>query len=289
MKNFGKITVIGGRGMLGLDLCRILTEAGFEVQALDLPEFDISDKTALARVVADSGAVINCAAYTNVDGAEKEQELAWRVNAEAPGHLGELVAAAGKYMIHLSTDFVFDGKLDRPYREDDPARPLSVYGSSKLAGEQALLASGAAACIVRLQWTYGGGGRHFISKLLEQARGGKPLRVVADQVGSPTWTLDVSRAIMELLNLQATGLYHYAAAGTASRFAVAEFVLRELDLRVPLSPCVSSDFPCPAARPLNSCFNCSKIDGLLKLPRPPWQDSMRRFLTPVKDGTTFEK
>ncbi len=264
--------------MLGRDLCAVLAAEELAVDSLDLPEFDITDAAALKSAIAGAGAVINCAAYTNVDGAESNAALAERVNADAPGQLGKLAVAAGIPVLHLSTDFVFDGRLGRPYRESDPPCPLSVYGRSKLAGEQALLGSGAAAAVVRIQWTYGEHGRNFIGKLLEQAAQGRPLRVVDDQVGSPTWTMDVSRMLVSLLRLGATGLYHYAAAGYASRFEVAEFVRRELGLQVPLAPCRSGDFITPATRPLNSRFDCSRLDAIMESPRPHWQDAMRAFL-----------
>ncbi len=274
-----KIVVTGGRGMLGTDLALELRRAGFEPVPLDLPEFNLCDPEQLRRAVADADAVINCAAYTNVDKAESEPALAAAVNAAAPGELGRLAAAAGKYVLHISTDFVFDGSGDRPWRETDTPAPLSVYGATKLDGEHTLAASGCRHAVVRVQWTYGGNGNHFIKKLLERAKAGGDIKMVDDQVGAPTWTRDVSRALVKLLKGQTAGLYHYAAAGYASRLDVAAFVLRELGLERRLLPCQTADFPAPARRPLNSRFDCTALDTQLGPGfRRPWQEALREFI-----------
>lgn len=274
-----RIAVTGGRGMLGTDLACELRRAGFEPVPLDLPEFNLCDSAHLRRLVAECDAVINCAAYTNVDKAESEPALAAAVNAAAPGELGRLAAAAGRYVLHISTDFVFDGAGEHPWRETDTPAPLSVYGSTKLDGERTLAASGCRHAVVRVQWTYGKNGNHFIKKLLERAQSAAEVKMVDDQVGAPTWTRDVSAALVELLKRQATGLYHYAAAGFASRLDVAAFALRELGLERRLVACKTADFPAPARRPLNSRFDCSRLDGLLGSGfRRPWQDALREFL-----------
>ena len=169
--------------MLGTDLCQALRAAGCRVTAPDLPEFDITRADHVELALAGASAVVNCAAYTNVDGAETKRELAEAVNHVAVGTLGRLAAARGLYVLHISTDFVFDGELERPYRETDLPRPLSVYGASKLAGEQALGAAGGEHAIVRVQWTYGRGGQNFVSKFLARAAVTDELAMVADQVG----------------------------------------------------------------------------------------------------------
>jgi dTDP-4-dehydrorhamnose reductase len=273
------IAVLGGRGMLGTDLCQALRAAGCRVTALDLPEFDITAADQTDRALTGVAAVVNCAAYTNVDGAEAHRELAAAVNERAVGQLGQLAAARGVYVLHISTDFVFDGDLDRPYRETDAPRPISVYGASKLAGEQALQAAGGAYAIVRVQWTYGRAGQNFISKFLNRADTTDDLAMVADQVGAPTWTGDVSAALLELLERRRKGLYHYAAAGYASRFEVAEAILAERGLRGKrLRPCRTADFPAAARRPLNSRFDCAAIDAVLARPRPHWRAALAQYL-----------
>jgi dTDP-4-dehydrorhamnose reductase len=273
-----RIAILGGRGMLGSDLVEMSRQQGYEPMALDLPEFDISDADHVARAVSNADLIVNCAAYTNVDGAESEAALAHKVNAEAVGRLGAVARAAGKWVLHISTDFVFDGRADQPYVETDPARPISTYGKSKLAGEQLLAESGCSHCIMRVQWTYGRGGDNFVTKLLRRVESGQPIKVVDDQVGSPTATTEVARAICELLPKGPEGVFHFAGSGYVSRYEMAKFVFDRLAIDADLKPCRTSDFQSPAARPLNSRFDCSKIAALLDGAIEPWQVPLERFL-----------
>ncbi len=185
---------------------------------------------------------------------------------------------SGKWVLHFGTDFVFDGRLDRPYTETDAPNPLSEYGKSKLAGERLLEASGCAHCILRLQWTYGPNGNHFITKLLRRAQTGGPVSVVDDQVGAPTATAEVAKASLTLVEKRITGLYHFANAGYASRYDVAAFVFERLPQQVVLTRCRTADYPAPAARPLNSRFDCRKIQALLDEPIKTWQESLEQYL-----------
>jgi len=272
------VAILGARGMLGSDVTAACTQKGFNVRSYDLPELDITDPERLERAVRSADAVVNCAAYTNVDGAEDRQDLAHRVNAEAVGLLGRMAADSGTWVLHFSTDYVFDGELDRPYAETDVPNPINEYGRSKLAGEWLLSQSGCAHCIVRLQWTYGSHGSNFVTSIVEQARSGTHLKVVDDQVGSPTATTDVAEAVCALLSRRTQGLFHYAAAGYASRFEVAKFILERLGLNGALSPCRSGDYSSPARRPLNSRFNCDKIQAYLDRPIRPWWEPLELFL-----------
>jgi dTDP-4-dehydrorhamnose reductase len=222
--------------------------------------------------------IINCAAYTNVDGAESHASLAHLVNAEAVGRLGKLAAERGTRVLHISTDFVFDGELDRPYVETDVATPVNEYGRSKLAGEQLLAESGCSHCIVRLEWTYGIHGTNFVTKLIRRAQDCGRLQVVDDQVGSPTATTVVAGAICELIEQKAEGIFHLAGAGYVSRFGIAQFVVERLGLDVEVQPCHSDTYPMPARRPLNSRFDCSKIQAILNDPLEPWQGPLGHFL-----------
>jgi len=274
----GTVAILGGRGMLGRDLAVACTRGGFEVRVYDLPEFDLLNPGQVREAVDTADAVVNCAAYTNVDGAESQKELAHRVNGEAVGQLGRLAAGRGKWVLHFSTDFVFDGALDRPYMETDTPNPISEYGRSKLAGERLLEQSGGAHCIVRLEWTYGAHGNNFVTKILERARTTGQLKVVDDQVGSPTATTEVARVACRLLERRAEGLFHFANSGYASRFEVAKFITGQLGLDAQVLPCRSWDYPSPARRPLNSRFDCSKIQALLGEPIRPWQEPLSRFL-----------
>ncbi|MEK7993099.1 MAG: dTDP-4-dehydrorhamnose reductase [Planctomycetota bacterium] len=276
--NDTRIVILGGRGMLGSDLAVTCTRRGLEPVVLDLPQFDITNAEDLRKAVADAGIIINCAAYTNVDGAESEAELAYRVNAEAVGRLGVLARQADAWVLHVSTDFVFDGRSDRPYVETDPPNPINMYGKSKLAGERLLAQSGCRHCILRVEWTYGAAGNNFVTRLTQRAKADKMLKVVDDQVGSPTATVEVSKAIFELLKNRPEGILHFASAGYVSRYEMARFIVDKLSMAINVAPCKTGDFQSPAARPLNSRFDCSKIQRLLSEPIEEWQAPLERFL-----------
>lgn len=272
------VAVLGAKGMLGTDLVAACTVRGYEVHGYDLPEFNITDTEHLRGVVGASDVVINCAAYTDVDSAETQVALAHHVNAHAVGHLGELAAEQGKWVLHFSTDFVFDGTLDRPYNETDSPNPINEYGRSKLAGEELLARSGCSHCLVRLEWTYGLHGNSFVTKTIERAVTERRLAVVEDQIGSPTPTTLVAQVVCELIEQRPEGTFHLASAGYVSRFGMTQFVFDRLGLEVDLRPCCSSEYLTPATRPLNSRFDCRKIEAFLKAPIEPWQKGLERFL-----------
>jgi dTDP-4-dehydrorhamnose reductase len=273
-----KVAIIGGRGMLGTDLTKICGQQGFNVEVFDLPEFDITNSQQLKEALSNTKTIVNCAAYTNVDGAESEAELAYQVNAEAVGRLGTLVKEANAWLLHISTDFVFDGQLGRPYVETDLPNPINEYGKTKLAGEQLLAQSGCKNCIVRVEWTYGLAGNNFVTKIIQQAKTGGTIKVVDDQIGSPTATTEVAKVICELLRIKPTGLFHFASAGYVSRYEMAKFIFDKLSMDVNLLACKTSDFVSDAARPLNSRLDCSKIEALLDEPIETWQVPLKRFL-----------
>jgi len=276
--NDARIVILGGRGMLGSDLAVTCRRRGLEPVVLDLPQFDITNDEDLRKAVADAGIIINCAAYTNVDGAERQAELAHRVNAEAVGRLGALARQADAWVLHVSTDFVFDGCSDKPYVETDPPNPINVYGKSKLAGERLLAKSGCRHCILRVEWTYGAAGNNFVTKLMQRTKADKILKVVDDQVGSPTATTEVAKTICTLLKKRPDGLLHFASAGYISRYEMAKFIADKLSMDIDVALCKTSDFQSPAARPLNSRFDCSKIQCLLSEPIAAWQAPLERFL-----------
>ncbi len=278
--NDTKVAILGGRGMLGTDLTKICGQQGFNVEVFDLPEFDITNSQQLKEALSTTKTIVNCAAYTNVDGAESDADLAYRVNAEAVGRLGAIVKEANAWLLHISTDFVFDGKLDRPYVETDIPEPIDEYGKTKLAGERLLAQSGCKNCIVRVEWTYGLAGNNFVTKIIQRAKTDtdKALKVVDDQIGSPTATTEVAKVICELLRIKPTGLFHFASAGYVSRYEMAKFIFDKLSMDVNLLPCKTSDWKTGADRPLNSRFDCSKIEALLGEPIEPWQVPLERFL-----------
>jgi dTDP-4-dehydrorhamnose reductase len=274
----GTVAILGGNGMLGSDLTLACRKRGFDVTVLDLPDFDITDDEQLEKVVRSASMVINCAAYTNVDKAEIEADLAYQINGLAVGHLGAFAKKSNVWVFHISTDFVFDGNLDKPYVETDVPNPINVYGQSKLAGEQLLFESGCRYCIMRVEWTYGLHGRNFVTKLVERAKENRMLRVVDDQIGSPTATTEAAKAICGLLPKRPEGIFHFASTGWASRYETAKFICDKLGMSVDLSSCKSTDFASPASRPLNSRFDCGKIQTLLDEPIERWERPLERFL-----------
>ena len=274
----GKIVILGAKGMLGTDVAAAFKQRGIRTDVFDLPEFDITRPQLLRQVLSGANAVINCAAYTNVEKAESESELAHKINGEAVGMLGRIAKENGIWLLHISTDFVFDGKTDKPYVETDLPNPINEYGSSKLAGERLLVESGCEHCIMRLEWTYGQAGRNFVTKLISAAKEKGRLKVVDDQIGSPTATTEVASVICELLERRPEGLFHFAAEGYASRYQIAEFVFQTLGMDVDLSRCKTSNFPSAARRPLSSRFDCSKIQASLGQPIENWQGPLEKFL-----------
>ena len=271
-----KIVLLGAKGMLGSEVSSLL--ANDNIIALDLPEFDITNKNQLEKAIQDAGIVINCAAYTDVEKSESQTDLAFKVNAEACGNLGEIARRNNTYVIHIGTDFVFDGKKESPYIETDRTNPINAYGKSKLQGELLLAEKHNFYSIIRVQWTYGKNGNNFISKLVSLARQKDSLKVVDDQFGSPTWTHEVAKVICEFTAKKPQGLFHFAAAGFTSRYEMAKFVFEKLNINTELVPCKSSEFKTAATRPLNSRFCCDKIKPLLDKPIELWQKSIERFL-----------
>ncbi len=250
------------------------------MEVFDLPDSDITNQKQLAGAVGRSDVIVNCAAYTNVDDAESQAEAAYEVNAVAVGRLGELAKASDSYVVHISTDFVFDGRKSGPYVEQDVANPLGVYGRTKYQGEELLEAGGCRHCIIRVQWTYGAGGNNFVSKMIELSKTRNQLTVIDDQIGSPTATTEVAGVICELLSRDKPpeGLYHFAAAGHVSRYDQARFIFEKLGVDIDIRPCKTSDYASAAQRPLNSRFNCEKIQRLLSEPIRDWQGPLEEFL-----------
>lgn len=279
-KKAGQIVLLGGRGMLGTDLDRALQQAGFGVEVFDLPDFDITDAGQLRAAAGRSDVIINCASYTNVDGAEADAEAAYDVNAAAVGRLGDLAKANDSYVVHISTDFVFDGRKSGPYVEQDAPNPLGAYGRTKYQGEELLTAGGCRHCIIRAQWTYGAAGNNFVAKMVELLKTKKQLRIVDDQIGSPTATTEVAGVICELLSRDKPpeGLYHFAAVGQVSRYDQARFIFDKLGIDIDIKPCKTSDYASAAERPLNSRFSCEKIQRLLAEPIRDWQGPLEEFL-----------
>jgi dTDP-4-dehydrorhamnose reductase len=272
------ISILGSNGMLGSDLAPILFKAGYLVRCWKRPTWDICSQRDIERAVREVDVVINCAAYTDVNRAQKDRSTAYLVNKDAARNVAVACEKFGTYGIHFSTDYVFDGFRQSPYKEEDRTNPLNYYGRSKLAGEQEFLRIHPGGCAIRLQWSYGSNGYHFLNKLLSLAQRKGSLQVVDDQFGAPTSTADIASMVLRLLEVRPSGLFHFAAEGETSRFGVACLLVRQLGLTVPVFGCSSVLLPNQAPRPKNSTFDCSKIDAVLGLQRSGWEESITQFI-----------
>jgi dTDP-4-dehydrorhamnose reductase len=284
MKHFA---LIGAGGMLA-GMLRKTIQADCQITEFDLPDFDLTcrDQVMTTLGAGDFDAILNCAAFTNVDGCEVEEALATRVNGAGPGLLAEVALASGATLVHVSTDYVFSGSASAPYTEDDLIGPQTAYGRSKLAGEEAIVNSGLTRYfIVRTSWLFGPGGRNFVETVLQLAAERDELGIVADQVGSPTFTADLAAVISSLLETRAYGLYHFANAGHCSWFEFAgEIVKQALALgcleRMPrIKPLTTEEFPLPAKRPAYSVLATDKVRAATGINIPEWQDALKRYLS----------
>ena len=276
-----KVLVTGAAGMLGRDVVQGAPE-GVQVIATDAAELDITDSLSVRRAVDSQRPdwIINCAAYTAVDRAESEPQVAERVNHSAVRVLASACESHGARLCHVSTDYVFAGDATEAYREDDPVGPINRYGATKLAGEQAALAAGA--LIVRTQWLFGVHGKSFPRTMWDRANAGQPTRVVDDQVGRPTYTVDLAAAAWSLIESGASGVFHVTNAGPPiSWFALATRIFEAAGRAELLSPCGTEDYPTPARRPTYSALDTTKL-AVAGLNLPPWQDAVDRFLGEVR-------
>ncbi len=281
-----RLLVTGATGQLGSELARELGQLGHTVYAPDLDELDLLEPAAVAAAVRARQCdwVINCAAYTAVDQAESEAEQAFIINRDSPGEMARAVADYGGRMLQVSTDFIFDGASTRPYTETATPNPLGVYGRSKLEGEQAVQRELPAAVILRTAWVYGVHGHNFVKTMLRLATAGKPLRVVSDQRGTPTWTSDIVAAIVALVDQQAGGVYHFTASGETSWHGFASAILEEaakagFKIRTAkVEPIATTEYPTPARRPAYSVLNTDKISACLPFTIPAWRDSLKNML-----------
>jgi dTDP-4-dehydrorhamnose reductase len=257
-----RLLVTGAAGMLGQDVVRAAEGAGHDVAAMSRAALDITDPDAVGRAVAEHrpDAVINCAAYTDVDGAESDAGTAHAVNGEGAGVVATAVSRAGARVVHVSSDYVFDGAATEPYVESDPTAPLSVYGASKLAGEQAVAAAGGEHAIVRSSWLFGHGGRNFVETMLALGAERDEVAVVTDQVGCPTFTGHLAPALVEIAQRGAGGVMHVAAGGRCSwnEFAREIFDLAAVDCAV--AEQTTAGMGRPAPRPPFSAMTSERDD-----------------------------
>jgi dTDP-4-dehydrorhamnose reductase len=267
--------------MLGKDLIPILSGKE-QVWARDIGDFDITDRKGVQREVEalQPQVLVNAAAYTDVDGCESKKEMAFAVNAEGAKNVALACAAIGGRMIHLSTDYVFDGSSRIPYREEDLPNPLNVYGSSKLQGERYIQAILENHLIVRTEWLYGRHGKNFVDTIVRHAGQQKELRVVDDQRGSPTFTRDLSFALERLIGMEARGILHVTNSGSCTWFEFARQILGEKGYNhVQVIPISSEELARPAKRPASSVMDCRKYEKLTGSKMTPWKEALKEYLS----------
>lgn len=285
-----KILVTGSNGQLGIELRRVFetSHPGVEVVYTDVDELDITDRKAVEGLLrrGDFSHVVNCAAYTNVERAEEEKALCHAINADGPANLGRLAEELGLRIIHISTDYVFDGTASEPYTESAKPRPLSVYASTKRQGETALLGLAPDSIIIRTAGLYSPHGRNFIKTMVKLARTSKgPVTVVYDQVTAPTSARDLARAVADIvLSKKWTGgIYNYSNEGVCSWYDVAREVFDALESPVELIPIRSADYPTAATRPHYAVLDHARIRATYGLEIPHWRHSLRRDLPEILD------
>lgn len=277
--------VLGGAGMLGQALCGALEARGHEALPHDRRITDISRSGAVGEAIQRTAPshVFNCAAYTAVDRAEEEEDRAFAVNADGAGRAAAAAATAGLPFLHLSTDYVFDGRKDGGYLEDDPIHPLSAYGRTKAAGEEQVRKAHPGACIVRTQWLYGHGGPNFVETMLRLGAERESLSVVDDQLGSPTCTSDLADALVTLAETDSGGTYHLTNSGVGSWYDFAKKIFELSGVEVSLSPVPTTAFPRPAPRPLRGVLrnHMWQSDGHAAL--RSWQEALAAYLMERKE------
>lgn len=278
-----KILVTGAHGQLGTELnflSSLLETHSFTF--FDSDNLDITDAEAVSNLLSKEKfeAVINCAAYTAVDKAESEKELAFRINGDAVGYLAKSCKQSGAKFIHISTDFIFDGTISRPLLEEDPSNPLSVYGASKLEGEKHAIENNPDALIIRSSWVYSSFGNNFVKTILRLCKEKESLNIIYDQIGTPTYARDLAAAILKIVMQQEwkPGIYHFSNEGAASWYDFAVAIRDIARLKTKINPIETDQYPTPAVRPKYSVLNKKKIKATFGLEIPYWRDSLEKCI-----------
>jgi dTDP-4-dehydrorhamnose reductase len=276
------ILVVGHKGMLGQDLLTLLGERG---RGVDLPDIDITDMVSVQQVLTalKPTVVVNCAAYTDVDGCETDTETAMQVNGEGVAFLALVTREIGSKLVQISTDYVFDGSKGSPYREDDLQQPLNIYGESKLAGELNVDIN-PDNLLVRTQWLFGLKGKNFVETMLTLGKEKSMLSVVDDQIGSPTWTVDLARGIIALIDSGCCGTYHCVNSGSTSWNGFARAIFEEAGMAVQVDPMTTGQLNRPARRPLHSTLDCSKLVEHTGFVPQPWRHALQQYLSLRKEA-----
>lgn len=276
-----KILITGSNGQLGKEI-KELTDAyaHYEFLYTDIDELDITDETRVNQFFEfhSPDVVINCAAYTAVDKAETDEETAYLVNAVAPGNIARAAAQSGAFMVHISTDYVYDGKNFRPYVETDAINPVSVYAKSKAEGESSVHKANGKAVIFRTSWLYSAFGNNFLKAMMKFGAEREELNVVFDQTGSPTYAHDLAKTILDILPVAMTAdlieVYHFSNEGVASWYDFAKTILQSADISCRVNPIHTKEYPLPAERPLYSVLDKTKIKKKFGIEIPYWKDSV---------------
>ena len=280
-----KVLVTGVKGQLGYDVVRELQSRGHEAIGVDIEEMDITDETAVSRVMEETApeAVIHCSAFTAVDRAEEEQELCYKVNVQGTENIAKMCQKLGCKMLYLSTDYIFSGEGQRPWEPEDTPSPLNAYGQSKYQGEVALRQYVDKYFIVRMSWVFGINGNNFIKTMLRLGKENGAVKVVDDQIGSPTYTFDLAKLLVDMIETEQYGAYHATNEGICSWYEFAKEIFQEANMKeVTVTPVSSEEFPVKAKRPKNSRMSKEKLvqNGFSLL--PSWQDAVKRYIKELK-------
>lgn len=284
-----KILVTGVKGQLGYDVVKELEKRGIEAVGVDIDEMDITDAASVDKVIKEVApdAVIHCAAYTAVDAAEENEELCRKVNADGPRNIAKVCKELDIKMIQISTDYVFDGTGERPWEPDDKCGPKSVYGQTKYEGELAVQEILDKYFIVRIAWVFGINGKNFVKTMLNLASKYDSLRVVNDQFGSPTYTYDLAKLLVDMVLTEKYGVYHATNEGICSWYEFACAIFKEAGIEMQVTPVTSEEYGAKANRPANSRMSKEKLieNGFEKL--PTWQDALSRYVALLKETNFF--
>lgn len=279
-----KVLVTGVKGQLGYDVVNELEKRGHEAVGVDIQEMDITDAESVKAVIGEAApdAVIHCAAYTAVDAAEDNVDICRKVNADGTQYIANMCKTLDIPMIYISTDYVFDGQGERPWLPDDDRAPLNVYGQTKYEGELAVQNTLDKYFIVRIAWVFGVNGKNFIKTMLNLGKTRDKLTVVNDQFGSPTYTYDLARLLVDMIQTDKYGIYHATNEGICTWYEFACEIFRQTGLKVEVSPVTADQYPAKAKRPSNSRMSKEKLDenGFERL--PSWQDALGRYLKEIQ-------
>lgn len=278
-----KVLVTGVKGQLGYDVVNELEKRGLEAVGVDIQEMDITDADSVSQVIGETApdAVIHCAAYTAVDAAEDNVEICRKVNADGTRNIAHMCKKLDIPMIYISTDYVFDGQGERPWQPDDERAPLNVYGQTKYEGELAVQELLEKYFIVRIAWVFGVNGKNFIKTMLNLGKTRDHLTVVNDQFGSPTYTYDLARLLVDMIQTDKYGIYHATNEGICTWYEFACEIFRQAGLTVDVAPVTADQYPAKAKRPSNSRMSKDKLEEMGFERLPSWQDALSRYLKEI--------